>query len=85
MNLARLTAITGSVTLLLLSQLFALQGSAFAENSLTVQTKVTVNISESLIEYLNKLRKKSALKNNNPASATVSKPSPADTTSVSAQ
>jgi len=85
MNLARLTTITGSVTLLLLLQLVALQGAALAENSLTVQTKVTVNISESLIQYLNKLRKERSLKNNSPASATGSKPSPADTSSVSAQ
>ncbi|NTW68803.1 MAG: hypothetical protein HGB23_03005 [Chlorobiaceae bacterium] len=82
MHLANRTVITRTLIFLFAIASVALAGEAVAENSVTVQTKVTINISDSLIRYLNKIRKEADLKKNTQPSSALSNPSQADTTRV---
>lgn len=81
---AKAALIARTIFFLLAITSMAWMGEVFAENSVTVQTKVTVNISESLIQYFSKLRKETAIKQSAPPSTSQSMPSPADSTSVPA-
>lgn len=82
MHVANRRVITRTLVFLFAIASLALAGDAVAENSVTVQTKVTINISDSLIRYLNKLRKEADQKKNTQPSSALSNPSPADTTTV---
>ncbi|WP_076790817.1 hypothetical protein [Chlorobium sp. KB01] len=84
MRFANVALIARTIFFLLAIASIAWAGEVFAENSVTVQTKITVNISESLIQYFSKLRKETAIKQGAPPSTSQSRPSPADSTSVPA-
>jgi hypothetical protein len=74
--------ITSCIIFLFMIALFACAGNAFAESSVVVQTKITITLPNTFIQYLNNLRKEAAQTKTIQAPSSVSTSTLADTTSV---